>query len=78
MRDKTREYKAESYKDFQSIRTKNNAKDEKRSPEQREQALRDKRAYYSSKWSRMLSEAETKAQKRIAENMVYFIAVYTK
>ena len=70
MKEFTRFLKEQQDKDFEAYRMHNNTKYAKRTSEQNEQALNDKRNYYKNKWENLKAQSETVAQKRICENMI--------
>lgn len=64
MKDLTKIIRNEYYKDHRLMLRHNNSKFMKRTPEQNAQSVRDKKTYYSNKWSEVLKTVTTKAQKQ--------------
>ena len=59
--------------DIWRIEQRNNSKDNKRTDAQRAQALNDKKAYYTRKYTDLLGNCTTPAQKKICRNMLDLI-----
>lgn len=70
MKEYTRFLKAENKKDKISIYQHNNSKARKRTPEQNEQARTDKYNHFFNKWTSLLEQCETDAQKGYCEDIL--------
>lgn len=70
MKEFTRFLKEENTKDKKSIYQHNNSKKSKRTSEQNEQAVNDKRNHYKNKWNALLEKCETEAQKNYCKDIL--------
>lgn len=70
MKEKTREYNMMFREDCDRIFRRNNSKDAKRTAEQIAQSKAAKHTFYAEKWSKLLREADTKAQKRYCKTVL--------
>ena len=73
MKNYTKYLKDISKRDHIAITQRNNSKDNQRSDSQRIQALHDKKAFYTRKYTDLLGDCTTPAQKRICRNMLDLI-----
>lgn len=70
MKEYTKFLRAENKKDKSSIYYHNNSKASRRTLEQNEQAKNDKYNHYLKKWTKLLEQCETKAQKEYCEDIL--------
>lgn len=75
MKTFTKYLKDEQDKDLRRFRIHNNTKEAKRTPEQNEQHKNDRVSFYNTKWSKLLNESQTPAQKRICLNMLSLLYI---
>lgn len=76
MTEKTKLYRSILHEDFYRIKNRNNSKDAKRTPEQIAQSKAAKHDYYSEKWTKLLREAETEAQKKYCKAILEWNEIY--